>query len=627
MKKIFEKSVLLGVIALASVSCNDSFLDRTPTNDLNSQSFWKTTSDLEGFCNGIYNTLGQNVSGDMYNFILGFTNDPYSGKTRSVIPTEAMSDNYATVDGSQTWASSIAAGLETVPSNYNSPSYGGWVWTALHRINTFMDNYDKVKVTSPEENTLKKGFFGEAALFRAWFYLDKVQKYGDVPLVTHSLNIDSPELYAGRDPRKDVMEQVLKDITDACNNLPETWPGKRLNRVTKGTALALKARICLYEGTYRKYHQLSDKIDYDKWFTEAVNASEECMKLDYEIYNTGHPDKDYAALFSADDLGGNKEIIMYRKYAVGLLMHRQCGYIINIRAGGTKDFADDFLCVEDGKAVPTGLSTNFDDRTPETTFTNRDPRMSQTFLTPGKQLEILNPKNLGTKKFPRLGDMGSWPSATGYHLIKYYILEQDLKGFGNETSDAPIVRYAEVLLSLAEAKAELETLTQSDLDRTINVLRDRVGMPHMTLNPAMDPKYAGLGISSNLVEIRRERRVELSFENLRYQDLMRWAQGGKLKERVLGIRFEESDYNEERYIQRDTQDPAKITGRVYKPGDPAAAAPVYTYKVNGKSYVDVYAGTNYATEKRVFDPEKDYLRPIPTAVRSKNPELGQNPKW
>ena len=143
------------------------------------------------------------------------------------------------------------------------------------------------------------------------------------------------------------------------------------------------------------------------------------MTLGYEIYNTGHPDKDYAILFASDDLEGNKEMLMYRKYAVGLLMHRQCGYIINIRAGGTKDFADDFLCIENGKAVPTSLSSTFDDRTPESTFANHDPRMSQTFLALGKQTEILNPNNLGTKKFPRLGDMGSWPSATGYHLIKY----------------------------------------------------------------------------------------------------------------------------------------------------------------------------------------------------------------
>ena len=628
MKNIFSKSVILGVIALASISCNDSFLERTPTNDLNPDSYWKTLTDLQSYCNGIYNAISDNAGTDDYSLILGFTNNAYNGKTTSVIPTEAMTDNYASVDGSQTWASAIAAGLETIPSNYNSPSYGGWVWAALYRINVFMDNYDKVEVAATADRKLKNGFFGEASLFRAWLYLDKVQKYGDVPLITKSLDTNSPELYGKRNPRKEVMAQVLKDINNACENLPATWPGNRPNRVTKGTALALKARICLYEGTYRKYHNLSDKADYESWLGEAVKAAEECMTLGYEIYKTGNPDKDYATLFTSDDLEGNKEMIMYRKYAVGLLMHRQCGYIINIRAGGTKDFADDFLCIEDDNtAVPTGLSATFDDRTPESTFTNRDPRMSQTFLAPGSQADILNPKSLGGKKFPRLGDMGSWPSATGYHLIKYYILEQDLKGYGQETHDAPIIRYAEVLLSLAEAKAELGTLTQIDLNKTINVLRDRVGMPHMTLNPPMDPKYAGLGISSNLVEIRRERRVELSFENLRYQDLMRWAQGAKLKERVLGIRFEDEDYDAERYIQRDADDPTKITGRVYRSKEEGGAAPVFTFEVSGKHYVDVYAGTNYAAEKRAFDPDKDYLRPIPTAVRSKNPELGQNPKW
>ena len=96
--------------------------------------------------------------------------------------------------------------------------------------------------------------------------------------------------------------------------------------------------------------------------------------------------------------------------------------------------------------------------------------------------------------------MTGWESATGYHVIKYYIAEQDMKGYGNETHDAPLLRYAEVLLNLAEAKAELGTITQSDLDRTVNVIRDRAGMPHLTLNPVMDPKYAAEGLSALLLK-------------------------------------------------------------------------------------------------------------------------------
>ena len=101
-----------------------------------------------------------------------------------------------------------------------------------------------------------------------------------------------------------------------------------------------------------------------------------------------------------------------------------------------------------------------------------------------------------------------------------------------------MLRYAEVLLNLAEAKAELGTITQSDLDRTVNVIRDRAGMPHLTLNPVMDPKYAAEGLSSLIIEIRRERRVVLCFEDTRYQDLMRWKWGKRLANRVLGLRCE-----------------------------------------------------------------------------------------
>ena len=129
---------------------------------------------------------------------------------------------------------------------------------------------------------------------------------------------------------------------------------------------------------------------------------------------------------------------------------------------------------------------------------NRDPRLTQIVLDPRHSKEILYNKDKFI--FPRVAGMTGWESATGYHVIKYYIAEQDMKGYGNETHDAPLLRYAEVLLNLAEAKAELGTITQSDLDRTVNVIRDRAGMPHLTLNPVMDPKYAAEGLSALLLK-------------------------------------------------------------------------------------------------------------------------------
>lgn len=595
-------------MALALISCNDSFLDRIPTNDLNQKNFWNTASDLEAFANGIYNEAANN--GD-YKFMVGFTNGAWSSKTSSIYPLEAMSDNFVTIDGSQSWASSIAAGIENVPNG--NTNYGGWTWGLLRRINEFVANYNRANVS----DQIKNYYLGEALFFRAWFYFYMVQNYGDVPLILKPLTTDSEELYAGRDPRNKVMEQVLQDINNACDYLPNDWGEKKQNRVNKATALALKSRIGLYEGTYRKYHKLGES----EVFLEAcVKASEEVMKMGYEIYNTGNPTTDYSILFTSEDLSLNKEVIFYRKYADNLLCHRMCGYIINLRNGGTKDFVDDFLCLDsDGHARPIALSQEYSNDTPEQEFTARDARLSQTFLSPGKVAaeKLFQENKLGKCMFPRLGDMSNWPTLTGYHAIKYFTMEQFRKGYNKETHDYPLFRYAEILLNLAEAKAELGTIVKEDLYNTVDVLRARAGMPPMDFNPVMDPKYAHWGISSLLVEIRRERRVELSFENLRYQDLMRWALGEKLKERVLGMRMEDSAFSNPRF-----------EGKVKKAGTKGGTNYVYTFKdKDGKSYIDAYGGTNFAAERRTFNPDKDYLRPIPKSAISKNTNIKQNPGW
>ena len=600
MKRIC-KYMIMGAVALSVTACNDSFLDRTPTNDLNDNAFWNTTSDLETYCNGIYNEAASNGT---YRFMIGFHSDAYSVKVTGPYSMEAMSDNFATMDGSQTWASAVAAGIENQPSG--NPSYASWTWNLLRRINVFMANYDRVQT----DESAKLPYVGEALFFRAWFYLYMVQNYGDVPLVTIPLETNSPELYGERTPRKEVMAQVLKDINDACTYLPaEEWGA---NRLTRGAALALKARIGLYEGTYRKYHKLGDEAEF---LNACVEACEQLMKMGYEIYDTGNPNKDYTTLFTTDDLSSNKEVIFYRKYAAGLKRHRMCGYTVNLRNGGTKDFVDDYLCLDaDGVARPVALSHDYSNDTPEQEFANRDPRLSQTFLAPGNDAAkaLFEDGNLGKFTFPRLGNMTNWPTLTGYHAIKYYIREQDKKGFNEETHDYPLFRYAEVLLNYAEAKAELGQCTQDVLDETINVLRDRVDMPHLTVNPEMDPKYAKYGLDALLIEIRRERRVELSFEYLRYQDLMRWAWGDKLKERVLGMRLEDSAFSDPRY-----------DGNITKAGSSNAGKnPVYVFVAeDGKQYIDAYGGTNYAVERRSFDPAKDYLRPIPSSAIAANPAL------
>jgi hypothetical protein len=160
------------------------------------------------------------------------------------------------------------------------------------------------------------------------------------------------------------------------------------------------------------------------------------------------------------------------------------------------------------------------------------------------------------------------------------------------------------LLNYAEAKAELGTLDQAGLDMSINKLRDRVGMPHLTMTPQMDPRYASWGVSALIVEIRRERRVELFMEGFRYDDLRRWKLGKELLKKDMGMRWD--DANQSRF-------------------DPDKKATVKTGLVDGIPYLEPYKGTDYETPK--FDEGKHYLWPIPINSISQNPALGQNPGW
>lgn len=590
MKKSINNIILLVVIALLASSCNDSFLDRNPTHDLNDRSYWTTVNDLKVYNNGIYNQAGNNND---YMFLLGFTNSSFGSSLYSVVGIETQTDNFASTISAHDEFTKIAAGQEVVPKG---ASRGTWKWEFLRRCNIFFANWDRVDALQEVKNR----YAGEVYFFRAWFYLDKVQYFGDVPYVSVPLDTDSPELYGKRMPRKDVMDSVLVDINKACEFLPDSWDANHPDRVTKSVALALKSRICLYEGTFRKYHGLGD---YEIYLNEAVRASEALMKGKYAIHSTGKPDSDYRTLFTSLDLSDNKEVIFCRKYLSALNGHRMSGYIVTQATGATKDFVEDFLCKEpDGTAKPYSLSAVYNDKSIESVLDNRDPRLTQTVLDPRKAGEILNETRFG---FPRLFGMGNWECPTGYHFIKYYDYTDDKKGMNQEENDAPIFRYAEILLNYAEAKAELNTITQTDLDISINLLRNRVGMPHLSLNPILDPKYANEGISPLLVEIRRERRVELSFEHTRYQDLMRWKKGSYLSKKVLGMRFEESDKNSDRYK--------------------GVNSTVKTVEVNGKHYIDVFATSDFG--KRVFQENKHYFHPLPTDVLSKNLNLKQNSNW
>jgi len=320
----------------------------------------------------------------------------------------------------------------------------------------------------------------------------------------------------------------------------------------------------------------------------------------FSIYGTGDPLNDYNHLFRQLDLGEISEVIGYRKYVTGVFAHRFNGYQRAKANGLTKDLVEDYLCT-DGK--PIQLSSEYEgDAAITDVFANRDPRLRQTSLHPDDSEKYLTKNDFEAGPYPRFPGMtGGWKTSTGYTMIKYFDVDDFSKGFGKEENDAILFRLGEVLLNFAEAKAELRTLNQTDLDNSINLLRDRVNMPHLTMDVEIDPKYADSDLPAVLVEIRRERRIELAYEGFRYDDLRRWALGERLEMPVLGMRID-GDI--------DTQYPG---------------ANIKTTDVDGKQYIDVYAGSQF--ENRTFDPAKDYLFPIAKSVIAQNPAIEQNPGW
>src|SRR5690606_31881723 len=292
-------------------------------------------------------------------------------------------------------------------------------------------------------------------------------------------------------------------------------------RINKWTALALKSRAALFEGTFRKYHGIEGAEAY---LNLCVQASEELIDNGgYSLYTTGA--QPYRDLFATPNARG-QEIILARDYDKGLNLVHSVQNATNSstmgRPGLSKSFVNTYL---------TTGGLRFTDRLDYNTLEfvqemqNRDPRLAQTIRTPG---------------YTRIGGGAAAPnlsfSVTGYHLIKYS-MEQIYDAYNSSINDIPLFRIADTYLNFAEAKAELGTLTQPDLNKSVNLLRARVSMPMLNLEQANanpDPyllsENTGFSNVSGanqgvILEIRRERGVELVMEGHRYYDIMRWKAG------------------------------------------------------------------------------------------------------
>ncbi len=353
--------------------------------------------------------------------------------------------------------------------------------------------------------------------------------------------------------------------------------------------------MCLYEASFRKYHGLGD---YEELYKECADAAFEIIDSDrYEIYSTGHPEKDYYNLFIQEDLSTNSECIMPRVYEAKLLTHNNTRQLEESYTGMSRSMFEQYLCAD---GLPTGVSTTYGSEAamPADELAKRDPRLAQSIDNPSLAFKL---QGDGTPSYNDVPSIDTKYCTTGYHVMKYHSPDPVQWNIGLSTLDVFIFRYAEVLLNYAEAKAELGQCDDEVLDMTINELRDRVDMPHLTAAVGFtDPNWPNYGyeLSPLLQEIRRERAVELLGEGFRWDDIVRWKAGKLLEnpQSMLGMKV--SDTLREQYDD-------------------------FNRTVNGDGYLVVYPDRN----SRKWD-DKLYLHPLPIEETTLNPNLlPNNPGW
>ncbi len=595
MKKPIIKISLAVFATLLSISCNDDFLQRDPLDKISNETFWNTENDLKVYNNSLYHIARTEGSVPM----LAGHDEGFNSQSRVIWYLDGMSDNTAPRHSRADFFQRVRAGKHITPDNPDMFGYKGWNF--LRAINVGLANYPMAKVSE----VIRDQYSGEARLLRGWFYADKVSKFGNVQWIDRELTTnDTDILYGARDDREFVMGKVLEDLNFAVLSIPNDWKdGNAPGRLNRWCALQVKSRICLFEGTWRKYHGGSNP---DMWLQEAASAALELMKNGpYSLYSTGNPNTDYNAIHRMTDLTGNREVLYWRRYQLGIFTNHVQSYHKDYNGGATKNMVEDYLCTD---GLPITLSPLYKgDAVYENIWKDRDPRLRQTILHPEDQpIYRYGNHDFNVSRYPLIQGMTNPGQKifTGYHIIKVFDVNTAYATYNTSTTPAIILRLGEALLNYAEAKAELGTITQADLDMSINLLRDRVAMPHLDLNPSIDPRYASDGVSTLLTEIRRERRVELFMEGFRYDDLRRWKKGKKLEAKSYGMRW-------------DAANKARI--------DPTGKVTVKTSTVGGIEYLDIYKGTDYATP--VFDENKHYLWPIPIGDISQNPALGQNPGW
>lgn len=564
-------------MALATFTACDDILNKSPLDTFADSNFWTSEGNVSSYANTFFNQF------------TGYGNG--SGTGDFYFPT--LNDNQIS-SGFRDWNYS---NYLTTNSDWNSG------YSEIRRSNIMID---KVAGMASLTDLQKAHWTGVARMMRALQYYWLVREFGDVPLVkVTATSTDQDALYGARVDRDQVMDFVLEDINYAATNIYDVTNKTGWSR---DLANAIKAEICLYEGTYCKYRVAADgeKAPDATRATSYLNAAKAaCQAIMGKSYSLN---SSYQGNYNSLDLAKNPEMILYKHYVQSVFGHSTVDYTTSStqQSGMSKDAFDSYL-FKDGLPKASTTKDNTDAAT--TTITQgaitlldltpilavRDPRLAAS-IDPA----VLYDENHSYIRFfdKKRTDAVPMTSASGYGVSKFDT--NDLPVLfravgGSNFTDAPLYWLSVVYLEYAEACAELGSCTQADLDASINKLRDRVGMPHMSVSPAADPAN-DMKVSNLIWEIRRERRVELMYDNnFRFWDLNRWHQLDKLDSTTNPDIFLGANVSHDTNLASST----KVTNGYLSP---------------------------MGTTKRVYD-KKYYFYPIPKSQMILNPALTQNPGW
>ncbi|WP_205943422.1 RagB/SusD family nutrient uptake outer membrane protein [Pedobacter polaris] len=587
-----NKLWLLLVIVSAVTACKK--LDQEPESTASKSAIFGSENGLQLYANSFYSIL--------------------PGNSTSL---DAMSDYLA---------------VKEVPSFIQEGVYApnlssGWSWSDLRNINYFIVNNNDPKISAEA----RKNYLGLARFFRAYFYFEKVKRFGDVPWINKPLEVTDPTLYNGRDKRTLVMDSVLADINYAAENIRSANDPTR-STITKDIALGLKSRICLFEGTFRKYHtELNLQSTATEWLTNAASAAKLIMdKNTYSINTTGGTSISYRQVFISP-APVSSEVMLSSICDLTLNVLNEANWwwtsgTYGAKASFTRTFINTYLNID---GTPYTNNPNYTTMLFKDEVKNRDLRLKQTIRS-GDYKRIS-----GGVQVPA-PPVFSY-TFTGYQPIKWTLDDMYYDAGALNINSISLMRFAEILLIYAEAKAELGTLTDQDWAITVGRLRARAGITGgLTAKPtAIDPylvtNYFPNITDASILEIRRERGIELSLEGHRFSDILRWKRGELMEKEWNGF------YVPALNTPMDLNEDGILDVAFYQGTRPTPAVAGVTYvdvsntisgKVNSQRLKNGTSGQLiWMNEISRKWSDKQYYYPIPQADVLRNPALGQNPGW